>query len=133
MTMLLAENGGFLHLGDHFRAGGSNFSAASLATVAFVAAVIALAIWIASRRLETGERRKTNSAGRLMHELCQAHRLTHAQRRLLGRVARQAKLVEPALVFVDRTSIDAAIAKADVPRAKRELELLRKILFATTS
>jgi hypothetical protein len=66
----------------------------------------------------------------LFGELCRAHKLSAAQRRLLEWLAAERQLLQPALVFLDPILIESAIAHAQSPSVRQRLTELRSRLFA---
>jgi len=72
----------------------------------------------------------TCDPSKLFGELCQAHRLTAAQKRLLEWLVAERQLVQPALVFLDPILLESAILHAESPAVRKRLTQLRAKLFA---
>jgi hypothetical protein len=112
---------------DHQRpADGTN----QMLVVVGMAAMVALVmlIWLrASRR----EKRpfSTNSSARLFRELCRAHGLSYANRRLLKRLAAARGLAGPAFVFVEPKHFDTANLPDGLQNSADDVRRLRAQLF----
>jgi len=105
--------------------------ATRLGALAAGLAIGVLLVWCYSR----GSNRRQidcspHSPHKLFAELCKAHRLTAAQRRLLEWLAAERQLLQPALVFLDPILLESAIAHADSPGVRKRLTDLRTKLFA---
>ena len=77
-----------------------------------------------------------NTPQGMLHELCRAHRLSAAGRNLLVRIAEEAELPQPALLFLSESEFDAAVEKASGQmklgqRASTTLGAVRRRLFET--
>jgi hypothetical protein len=94
-------------------------------------AVGVLLVWCYSRLRPRREKESSpHDPFKLFGELCQAHRLTAAQRRLLEWLVAERQLLQPALVFLDPILLESAIAHADSPQVRKRLTELRSKLFA---
>jgi hypothetical protein len=72
----------------------------------------------------------TSDPAKLFGELCQAHRLTAAQKRLLEWLVAERQLAQPALVFLDPILLESAVLYAESPAVRKRLTQLRAKLFA---
>lgn len=76
-----------------------------------------------------------NTPTGLLHELCKAHRVSGAGRKLLERISEEAELEHPAVIFLGATQFETAVEKAGerIVYKRREqsiLGTLRRRLFA---
>lgn len=112
---------------DHERPG---FGTSHIVTVAAaLALLIAMAlIW---RRMARRSAREysCDSRGRLFRELCGAHRLSRASRRLLKRLASARGVANPAMLFIEPAYLDATNLPAQLRSSTAELQMLREALF----
>jgi hypothetical protein len=72
---------------------------------------------------------KLNSPNRLFSELCRAHRLDRANRRLLKKLAVERGLKNASLLFVEPEQFDVTNLTADLRSSAAELRQLRHKLF----
>jgi hypothetical protein len=131
VPLLLAEIDLWSSLTNKLR-GFTSLDATRLGALASGLAIGVLVIWYYSRW--SGRRSpdaSPHSPQRLFGELCQAHRLTAAQRRLLEWLVAERQLLQPALVFLDPILLESAIAHAESPGVRKRLIDLRAKLFAT--
>lgn len=131
LPSLLAQIDLWSSLTDKLR-GFTALDATRLGALASGLAIGVLVVWCYSRR--SGRRTadgSPHSPQKLFGELCQAHRLTAAQRRLLEWLVAERQLLQPALVFLDPILLESAIAHADSPGVRKRLIDLRAKLFAT--
>jgi hypothetical protein len=70
----------------------------------------------------------SDSSRRLFRELCRAHRLTWADRRLLRYLAR--RVAQPADLFVDASCFDTVNLPKRLQPSSREIQRLRDQLFS---
>jgi hypothetical protein len=131
MLALLADaDATFLHLGDRFREGGTQFGWQSVSIVVGVALAVGLALWLAARWVHHREGRVVHSPQKLLKELCAAHELNYRERQLVAGLARQHKLADPAVLFVEPALFSAAALGSWWQRHQQELDRLRDKLFA---
>lgn len=76
----------------------------------------------------------SNTPNLMMHELCRAHRLKGGARRMLERIADEAQLEQPAIMFLGPQHFEAAVEKAGQKinydkRQKTLIGMLRRTLF----
>jgi hypothetical protein len=79
-----------------------------------------------------------NTPNLLMHELCRAHGLSGSGRRMLERIADEAQLEQPAIMFLGPQHFEAAVKKAGHTmnydqRHQTLLGMLRRTLFVKRS
>jgi len=113
--------------------GTSSWGAARWLLLAAGAAVGVLTAWwlIRARQSKAAAvRHAPQSHELLFHELCQAHRLTAAQERLLEWVIADRQLALAGLVFLDPLVLERAISRSDNPGVRKRLTDLRTRLFA---
>ncbi len=90
-----------------------------------------LAYWCFARmRRPKALRHASTSPQELFHELCQAHRLSAAQERLLEWVATDRQLALPGLLFLDPLHLERAISASDNAGVRKRLADLRAKLFS---
>ena len=89
-----------------------------------------LAAWSCSRwRRRRPADPSPHQPQRLFRDLCQAHQLSAAQRRLLEWVVVDRGLMQPALVFLDPILLESAIAHTESPGVRKRLNEMRTRLF----
>ncbi|MEX2174530.1 MAG: hypothetical protein WD872_09220 [Pirellulaceae bacterium] len=81
--------------------------------------------WLAQQRQPTA-----SYPERLFGELCRAHRLSAAQRRLLEWVIAELHVLQPAMVFLDPNLLEAAVPRTAAPAVRKRLIDLQSRLFA---
>lgn len=91
----------FSALGSRFRESNSDMRFASLAATLTGFAVFAVAMWLAARWYTRWTTRVINNPRSLFRELCRAHRLHRAHRRLLLQMAQWHGLSDPVQLFLD--------------------------------
>jgi hypothetical protein len=72
-----------------------------------------------------------NSRRRLFGNLCRAHHIPLAQRRLLKRIASEIGLAHPVMIFLEPDKFRAAIMQPEWDRHRRELRTMEEELFST--
>ncbi len=97
-----------------------------LAVAVLAIGVVCAGAFAASRCLH--HRRRYNHP-RLFRDLCATHEIDRNGRALLGRIAAQCRLSQPARMFVDPRWIDSAVRSGAVPTRSEDLEVLRQKLF----
>jgi hypothetical protein len=112
----------------------ANYVPANATRVGLLAAGLALGVLVAWCCLRRARRRDADLSGhnpnQLLGQLCQAHGLAAAQRRLLEWLAAERQLMQPAIVFLDPSLLEDAMAHADSPGVRQRLAELRATLFA---
>jgi hypothetical protein len=113
----------------------AEFSPAGLTRLGMLAAGLAMGVLVAWCLSRWQARRKQRDPSphnpyRLFGELCQAHGLTAAQRRLLEWLAADRELLQPAMAFLDPILLESAIAHAESAGVRKRLVELRSKLFA---
>lgn len=112
----------------------TRFSSLDSSRFGALAAGLAVGVLIAWCYSRSSGRRQEESLPhnpqQLFGELCRAHKLSAAQRRLLEWLAAERQLLQPALVFLDPILLESAIAHADSPSVRKRLTELRSRLFA---
>lgn len=129
--LMLAETNYFYYLGDHFRPGRSQTNLQGAGIVAAVIATIVLFVLVWSRWQAAHQRRIKNDPWLLLAELCRAHRLSAVQRRLVMRIAGQARLAEPATILLDPAILTGAAERAGNRQLKQALAKLKEQLFSS--
>jgi hypothetical protein len=112
-------------LADYWPAGMSRLGA-----VACGLAVGVWAIWLVARRGAGRQRVAPHSPQQLFQELCQAHRLSAAQQRLMEWVINDLQLPQPAMLFLEPLLLERAMTRSDTPGVRKRLADLRSRLFA---
>jgi hypothetical protein len=112
------------------RPGDWTFGWASVAMLAAASLAIIVVAWLISRSFAVRQRRIGNSPSRLFKDLCLAHNLTNRERQMLGRMAQQFRLQQPAALFVEPAWWEAERLGTSWSRRMPEVERLRKRLFA---
>ena len=126
---LLADSSVVMHTGDRFRPGGEQFTLAGLAVLGAVILSVLVLGWMISRVANIRELRGSNHPRELFFELCRAHQLNRAQQRLLERVARHYRLVQPARVFIEPALFELVGPRRPSERLRRELDELKRQIF----
>lgn len=128
---VLAEQSPFESLGNQFRGNRARFDTDDLITGLILLGAFAIGVLILSWLLSRQERRRTyNSPQALFRELCRAHGLDRASRRLLAQLARWQRLEHPALLFVEPNRFEPANLSPYLSTQRRAFESLRNRLFA---
>jgi hypothetical protein len=112
------------------RPGDWTFGWTSVAMLAAASLAIIVVAWIVSRSVALRQRRIKNSPSRLFKDLCLAHNLTNRERQMLGRMAQQFRLLQPAALFVEPAWWEAERLGPSWSRRMHDVERLRKRLFA---
>jgi hypothetical protein len=101
-----------------------------VAIIAAGAVVIVAIAWLVLRLVAKRERGAAHSPWCLFRELCKAHRLSSRERQLLIRLAKQERLEQPAMLFIEPAIWQPERLGAAWRRSMPELDRLRKRLFA---
>ena len=131
MSVLLAAPGGyFSKLGNTFHQEGAivGWEAAGIVIGAAVT-IIGLA-WLAMRFLRSRQKKISHCPWRLFKDLCAAHELNYRDRQLLTQLARQHRLQQPAVLFVEPAWWDTDRLGAAWQRSLGEVQALQERLFA---
>jgi hypothetical protein len=113
---------------DHEQPG---FTTTHLWTLLSLAALLIATLVVAYRSSRRNKLEFTSdSSRRLFRELCRAHRLTWANRRLLRHLAEARQVAQPAGLFVDASYFDTMNLPKRLQRSSREIERLRDQLFS---
>lgn len=124
----------FRNLGSGFRDKKEHFEplllAGWIALLVAVAIVLGLVIRALARRYET---EAFNSPRALFRVLCRAHRLTRSERKLLGKLADEQQLEQPARLFLEPERFEAALRSVELAAYRRDLARLRARVFANAT
>jgi hypothetical protein len=113
---------------DHEKPG---FTTTHLWTLLSLAALLIATLVVAYRSSRRNKLEFTSdSSRRLFRELCRAHRLTWANRRLLRHLAEARQVAQPADLFVDASCFDTMNLPKRLQPSSREIERLRDQLFS---
>jgi hypothetical protein len=130
--LLLADRNIYRDLGSGFRAKRETFQYSDLIAWIIVATLVIAALIFLARVIARREKQIFSSPRALFRELCKAHNLDLANRRLLRRIARAAGLRQPARLFLEPQRFEPTT----LPQALRSqwpaIEALRAKLFAQT-
>ena len=113
---------------DHEQPG---FTTTHLSTLLSLAALLMATLVVAYRSSRRSKLEFTcDSSARLFRELCRAHRLTWANRRLLRQLADAGKVAQAADIFVDVSCFDTKNLPKRLQPWNREIQRLRDQLFS---
>ena len=112
------------------RPGDWSFGWGTVGIIAAVSAGIVLAIWLVTLWLRVRAQRTIHSPWEMFHVLCAAHGLGHAELSLVKQLARELKLEQPGVVFVEPGWWESERLPASMGRHLAALDKLRKRLFA---
>jgi hypothetical protein len=118
----------FTHLGKRFQPQHSDWQLGHALLFVLLTGMAVFGAWLASRyvRHRSGE---SNSPRALFDQLCRAHRLDWAARRLLSQLARWRGLSTPASLFVEPEHFDTATLDEALRARREELRSLRDKIF----
>jgi hypothetical protein len=119
-----------LSFGRNFRAASENFPWTGAIITSLVLLTLATLLIIAARRAALRESRGYRHPRRLFAELCRAHQLDPARRKLLERLAAEQKLSQPSLLFLDPDRFQADRLGPSLAAEREEIERLREQLFS---
>ena len=112
---------------DHER---PKFETSDMWMLVSIAALLIAAAVVAHRSSRRRRQEFTHDSPRLLFwELCRAHRLPFASRRLLKQLAAAQGISEPAMLFVDSSSFESAGLPAALQPRANEIRTLRNQLF----
>jgi len=119
---------------EHFRRTKSKFDASdAFIGLAFILA-LTLGIFLLKKLLERSERQSGyRHAGKLFKELCQAHELSHSERRLLRRLAGNQQIEDPGRMFIEPERFDVSRIPESLAKRREEIFALRDRLFASNN
>ena len=127
---LLAEQATWQRLGDHFRRNSTGSYDYNLLGVLALLAGIGIGLFLLHRFARRRENAKSyDSPPELFRELCRAHRLDRADRRLLKRLAAAWGLASPAYLFIEPDYFETAGLSAEWEEDSRRVAGLRARLF----
>lgn len=128
--ILLAVQERLSGISGQFRKGGSiDFTPRDLVISLVMIAIVGGILWLLARLLYGKERRSYNRPRALFRELCRAHGLDAASRRLLTDLARAQGVTQRAQLFLAPERFEAArLGPKLAPRA-REIQALSARLF----
>jgi hypothetical protein len=116
---------------SNFHGEQARFSTSDGVALLLFALALALGFWLLSRALARQARRRPyNSPRRLFRELARAHRLSRADRGLLGELATWRKLEPAARIFVEPLAFEAEGLSPRLERRSQRLSELQRQLFA---
>jgi len=107
----------------------SRFELDDLVTGLLLLGACSLGIFLLSRFANQDRRRSFNRPRALFRELCKAHGLDFASRRLLARLARSQKLKHPARLFLEPARFEPPNLSPELAAKAAELRALRDRLF----
>ncbi len=124
----LAEADAIVHMGRHFQRGAA-WPAPQLVLLLVVIVLVAAGASALARYLSYRERASCESPKALFVELCRAHQLDRASRRLLWQFARSQQLAQPAQLFVEPDRFQLERLPAKWRKRPADLVALREKLF----
>jgi hypothetical protein len=133
---LLAQRTRWEHMGDRFSGEHARLSGGEAMLIVGGGVLFILAIVLLHRAALDSHGRfafASNSSRRLFGELCRAHQLGYARRRLLKRLAAARGLSNSALLFVEPQWFDTTNLPVDLTERADELERIRDDLFGPKS
>lgn len=128
-TIDLLAQGRVASLGDRFQNGGGELDWMTMFFVVVVLAFAIMVVWMLARHLSLKESGSYNNHRSLFHELCRAHRLSWADRRLLLVVALQQEVAVPARLFVEPERFEPERLEGLQERQRLGVAKLHEILF----
>lgn len=132
--ILLAQQDKFRGMASQFRKGGSiDFTPHDLVISLVVVAVVVGIVWLLARQLYGKERRVYNRPRSLFRELCRAHGLDSAGRRLLVELAKDQGVSQRAQLFLAPERFEAARLGPKLAPRENEIRALAERLFSSAS
>ncbi|MDP6446882.1 MAG: hypothetical protein QGG36_31210 [Pirellulaceae bacterium] len=119
------------HLGERFRSG-ARVDVAAIIFMMIVLAAVAVIAWVCIHLFNARERVRCNHPGRLFNELCRAHEISLADRRLLKQLALRNQLDHPGMLFVQPGCFDIGESTGTCAISRR-VEALKQKIFAAQS
>ena len=127
---LIAQRANWERMGDRFSGKHAELNVSDILTLLGLVACLALILLMLHRFSGgSGGRLGGNSRARLFGELCRAHGLGFAARRLLKRLAASRGLESPAMVFVAPGCFNTVDLATELKPSLNEVERLRARLF----
>ncbi len=127
---LIAQSEVFRNLGASFRGRAAQFGVTDLVTAIAVLSSLAAGMYVLSRVLHRQELpQRSNSPRVLFRELCLAHGLDRASRRLLRQIGRYQRLDHPGRLFLEPERFDPANLSPKLRHNKALIQSLRQTLF----
>lgn len=111
------------------RPGDWSFGWATVGIIAASAAGIVLVVWCVKAWLRYRRQRTTHSPWLLFQELCAAHELSYAERSVAKHLAKELRLEQPGVLFVEPAWWESERLPATLRPQLASLEKLRKRLF----
>jgi hypothetical protein len=108
--------------------GGLNPFHVSIAIIVIALLALAAMVWQVLQRRAT-QSFSCDSSAKLFRELCAAHRLTSAGRRLLKRLAEARGIANPTLLFVEPHHFAVDDLPPELKAQSKELRKLEQILY----
>ncbi len=128
--LLLAEVSRWESMGGGLRPKEGDNSAWEILAVIGGCAVLAAAVWWLLTRFTDIGRARPNSPRKLFAELCSAHGLDAANRRLLAKIARWQRLKHPARLFMEPERFETVNLSPQLAASREQVEAIRKQIFA---
>jgi hypothetical protein len=107
-----------------------SFGWLSVGLIAAVAVGIVLTIWLVKVWLGQRSRRSSHSPWQLFQDLCTAHHLTATEKHLARQLAKELRLEQPAVLFIEPSWWENERLPLGLTRHLSVLDKLRKRLFA---
>jgi hypothetical protein len=126
---LLAQHWRWKHLGDRFGGSGAGLSTTDVVLLVAVVVLAVFAVFVLQRYVPQQNRGTRNDPNQLFRDLCRAHGLGGADRRLLKRLAAWRGLSHPAIVFVMPECFETATLPPELQGAAHDVMRLRVRLF----
>jgi hypothetical protein len=93
---------------------------------------VAVGVWVLARISSKQQtRRRTNYPRGLFRELCQAHQLSHGDKKLLQHIARWQRLPHPSRLFLEPERFDTMNLSSPLQAKQSEISALRERLFGS--
>src|SRR4051812_46076106 len=118
-----------LDMGRGLRPPQGSFPWVSAASIAALLTATLFGVWLLIRYLKERDGDGYRCPRRLFNDLCRAHELDRASRKLLQRLAAAHHLAQPSLVFLDPDRFDTAQLDASWSQETTTLAELREQLF----
>ncbi len=126
---LFAESSPLSDMGSRFQNSADKSRIGQLLILVGVLIAVGVVVAYVARRYTRNQRRGYTSPRALFYELCEAHKLTRSQRKLLRQVSRFLRLRQPALLFVEPDCFDTNRLSELIKERSDELAQLHEKLF----